>query len=120
VGFGKSGAGDIHKLPAIRKGVLNPTDAIKKQYISDDIASSLNILMPKIKNQQRFKHQPESVSKLVAIVYNRFSGKIYTTVNNFLVFFDKSTNSIFYSCPIIIYYISVKHKIMKIMKIKDT
>jgi len=47
VGFGKSGAGDIHKLPAIRKGVLNPTDAIKKQYISDDIASSLNILYAK-------------------------------------------------------------------------
>lgn len=47
VGFSKSGAGEIHKLPAIRKGVLNPTDAIKKQHISQDIASSLNILYAK-------------------------------------------------------------------------
>jgi len=47
VGFCKTGNGETRILPAIRKGVLNPTDAIKIKKISDDIANSLNILYAK-------------------------------------------------------------------------
>lgn len=47
VGFCKSETGELHKLPAIRKGVLNPTDTLKLQHISDEIADSLNILYAK-------------------------------------------------------------------------
>ncbi len=47
VGFYKSGLDDPHKLPSLRKGVLNPVDSIKRQNISNDIADNLNILYAK-------------------------------------------------------------------------
>ncbi len=47
VGFCKSDDAEIHKLPAIRKGVLSPADAIKKQSITNEIAGSLNMLYAK-------------------------------------------------------------------------
>ncbi|HOY30636.1 MAG TPA: glycosyltransferase [Bacteroidales bacterium] len=47
VGFNMSVTGEIHKLPAIRKGVLNPADAIKKRSLSPEIAEGLNILYAK-------------------------------------------------------------------------
>jgi O-antigen biosynthesis protein len=47
VGFYKADTDDNHKLPSIRKGVLNPADVIKKQHISKETADSLNILYAK-------------------------------------------------------------------------
>ena len=47
VGFYKPGPDENHKLPGIRVGVLNPTDSIKVQNITNEISDSLNILYAK-------------------------------------------------------------------------
>jgi len=47
VGFYPMKNTDNHKLPAIRKGILTPVDAIKRQHISDEISQSLNIMYAK-------------------------------------------------------------------------
>ena len=44
VGFSKSGSGEIHKLPAIRKGVLNPEDAFYGKEIPEEVNTRLNLL----------------------------------------------------------------------------
>jgi hypothetical protein len=47
VGFYISSEAENQKLPDLRKGVLNPTDTIKRQNISKEIAENLNILYAK-------------------------------------------------------------------------
>ena len=47
VGFHKTDLDDHHKLPSIRKGILNPVDLIKMQNISKEIVDNLNILYAK-------------------------------------------------------------------------
>jgi len=47
VGFYISSEAENQKLPDLRKGVLNPTDTLKRQNISKDIAENLNILYAK-------------------------------------------------------------------------
>ncbi len=47
VGFYPVKNTENHKLPAIRKGILTPVDAIKKQQVSEEISESLNILYAK-------------------------------------------------------------------------
>jgi hypothetical protein len=47
VGFYKPAIDDLHKLPSIRKGILNPADSLKKENFSKEIADNLNILYAK-------------------------------------------------------------------------
>jgi O-antigen biosynthesis protein len=47
VGFHQTDFEDNHKLPSIRKGILNPVDSIKMQNISKEIIDNLNILYAK-------------------------------------------------------------------------
>ena len=44
VGYYARSTDDLHHLPAIRKGVLNPADAVKTKPIPPDTLSRLNLM----------------------------------------------------------------------------